>query len=188
MKSKSDFEHPELLVAEIMRRFPKRKRMSHRAIAKRFTRALRQVLLRVDGGECNRGHALPDESGLARASRGVRTEPKRKGEDARRFWSSVAPRFPSSGLLVRSFEISEWTSTALILACPESAHILIMPRSHKTRRWRMVVVANDHHVPFHDEQALDLFRRFLRREQPDWLILNGDFQDVRHEARCVRPP
>ncbi len=41
----------------------------------------------------------------------------------------------------------------------------------------MVVVANDFQIPFHDEKALALFKLFLRREQPDWLVLNGDFQD-----------
>ena len=43
--------------------------------------------------------------------------------------------------------------------------------------WQMVVVANDFQVPFHDEQALGLFKRFLKREKPRWLVLNGDFQD-----------
>jgi predicted phosphodiesterase len=46
-----------------------------------------------------------------------------------------------------------------------------------TNNWKLVVVANDFQVPFHDEKALALFRFFLRREKPDWLILNGDFQD-----------
>ena len=41
----------------------------------------------------------------------------------------------------------------------------------------MVVVANDFQIPFHDEKALALFKLFLRRERPDWLVLNGDFQD-----------
>ena len=41
----------------------------------------------------------------------------------------------------------------------------------------MVVVANDFQVPFHNQKALALFKLFLRREKPDWLILNGDFQD-----------
>ena len=41
----------------------------------------------------------------------------------------------------------------------------------------MVVVANDFQIPFHDEKALALLKLFLRRERPDWLVLNGDFQD-----------
>ena len=57
-----------------------------------------------------------------------------------------------------------------------------MPKPHKTRRWQMVVVANDFHVPFHDEGALALSRRFLRSERPDWLILNGDFIRLRPAA------
>ena len=43
--------------------------------------------------------------------------------------------------------------------------------------YQLVVIANDFQVPFHDEKALGLFKLFLRRERPDWLILNGDFQD-----------
>ena len=41
----------------------------------------------------------------------------------------------------------------------------------------MAVIANDFQIPFHHKQALKLFMRFLKHEQPDWLILNGDFQD-----------
>ncbi len=52
----------------------------------------------------------------------------------------------------------------------------------------MVVVANDFHVPFHDEQALALLRRFLRAERPDWLILNGDFQDFWEISRFDHTP
>src|SRR3989441_4697172 len=63
-----------------------------------------------------------------------------------------------------------------------------MLRPHKTRRWQMVVVGNDFHVPFHDERALALFRRFLRRKKPDWLILNGDFCDFWEISRFDRVP
>jgi len=52
-----------------------------------------------------------------------------------------------------------------------------MSQKNKPHNWQLVVVANDFQVPFHDEGALVLFRRFLQRERPDWLILNGDFQD-----------
>jgi len=38
----------------------------------------------------------------------------------------------------------------------------------------LVVIANDFQIPFHDEKALLLFKMFLRRERPDWLIMNGD--------------
>jgi hypothetical protein len=37
--------------------------------------------------------------------------------------------------------------------------------------------ANDFQVPFHDEKARTIFKLFLRRERPDWLLLNDDFQD-----------
>ena len=52
-----------------------------------------------------------------------------------------------------------------------------MPKKYKKSKWEMVVVANDFQVPFHNQKALALFKLFLRREKPDWLILNGDFQD-----------
>ena len=61
-----------------------------------------------------------------------------------------------------------------------------MPKPRKTRRWQMVVVANDFHVPFYDEGALALSRRFLRSERPDWLILNGDF--IRRRPATAAPP
>ena len=52
-----------------------------------------------------------------------------------------------------------------------------MAHRTKTSPYQLVVIANDFQIPFHDEKALLLFKMFLRRERPDWLILNGDFQD-----------
>src|SRR5437667_5051611 len=51
--------------------------------------------------------------------------------------------------------------------------------AHRTNTfpYQLAVIANDFQIPFHDERALSLFKLFLRRERPDWLILNGDFQD-----------
>src|SRR2546427_11154479 len=50
---------------------------------------------------------------------------------------------------------------------------------HRTKSpiYQVAVIANDFQIPFHDERALLLFKMFLRRERPDWLNLNGDFQD-----------
>jgi predicted phosphodiesterase len=52
-----------------------------------------------------------------------------------------------------------------------------MARRDKPTPYQLAVIANDFQVPFHDEKALLLFKLLLRRERPDWLILNGDFQD-----------
>jgi len=52
-----------------------------------------------------------------------------------------------------------------------------MRKRKKHNKWELVVIANDFQIPFHDRNALELFRAFLRNEKPDWLILNGDFQD-----------
>ena len=52
-----------------------------------------------------------------------------------------------------------------------------MAHHPKHSTYQLAVIANDFHIPFHDERALLLFKLFLRRERPDWLILNGDFQD-----------
>ena len=51
--------------------------------------------------------------------------------------------------------------------------------THRTKisPYQLAVIANDFQISFHDERALLLFKIFLRRERPDWLILNGDFQD-----------
>lgn len=63
-----------------------------------------------------------------------------------------------------------------------------MPRKRKKSVWKMVVVANDFQIPFHNQKALVLFKRFLRKEQPDWLILNGDFQDFWEISSFDRTP
>ena len=52
-----------------------------------------------------------------------------------------------------------------------------MTHRTKTSPYQLAVIANDFQIPFHDERALLLFKMFLRRERPGWLILNGDFQD-----------
>ncbi len=52
-----------------------------------------------------------------------------------------------------------------------------MARRYKPTPYQLAVVCNDLQIPFHDEKALLLFKLFLHRERPDWLILNGDFQD-----------
>ena len=55
-------------------------------------------------------------------------------------------------------------------------------------KWKLVLVANDFQIPFHDERALGLLKLFLRRKQPDWLILNGDFQDFWEISNFDRTP
>src|SRR3989454_2463867 len=52
-----------------------------------------------------------------------------------------------------------------------------MAHRPKVSSYQLAVIANDFQIPFHDEGTLLLFKMFLRRERPDWLILNGDFQD-----------
>lgn len=52
----------------------------------------------------------------------------------------------------------------------------------------MVVVANDFHVPWHDEHAVALLQLFLRKEKPEWLILNGDFTDFWEISRFDLTP
>jgi UDP-2,3-diacylglucosamine pyrophosphatase LpxH len=59
---------------------------------------------------------------------------------------------------------------------------------HPKHNWKLVVVANDFHIPFHDEAALALFRRFLREEKPKWLILNGDVHDFWEISRFDLTP
>src|SRR5947209_1005966 len=62
--------------------------------------------------------------------------------------------------------------------------------AHRTRSaaYQLAVIANDFHIPFQDERALFLFKLFLRRERPDWLILNGDFQDFWEISRYDLTP
>ncbi|PYV22403.1 MAG: hypothetical protein DMG24_16885 [Acidobacteria bacterium] len=52
-----------------------------------------------------------------------------------------------------------------------------MTHRTKTSPYQLAVIANDFQIPFQDEEALLVFKMFLRRERPDWLILNGDSQD-----------
>ena len=49
--------------------------------------------------------------------------------------------------------------------------------AHRTKTYQLAVIANDFQIPFHDEKALLLFKLFLGRERPDWLVLNGELHD-----------
>lgn len=57
-----------------------------------------------------------------------------------------------------------------------------------THNQHTVVIANDFHIPFHDRAALALLKRFLKREQPHWLILNGDLVDFWEISAFDRTP
>jgi UDP-2,3-diacylglucosamine pyrophosphatase LpxH len=55
-------------------------------------------------------------------------------------------------------------------------------------QYEMAVVANDFHVPYHDEKALKLLERFLSDQQPDIFIINGDFLDMWEISQFDRVP
>jgi predicted phosphodiesterase len=91
-------------------------------------------------------------------------------------------RSPDHGRAYRSFgrvhrdnfrRLSPWAPV------PDYENKIAVPMSRVRKRlhWQMVVVANDFQVPFHDSKCLALLNLFLENEQPDWLILNGDFHD-----------
>lgn len=63
-----------------------------------------------------------------------------------------------------------------------------MAHRRDSSTYQLAVIANDFQIPFHDERALLLFKLFLRRERPDWLILNGDFQDFWEISSFDRTP
>ncbi|MDA2921156.1 metallophosphoesterase, partial [Desulfobacterota bacterium AH_259_B03_O07] len=58
----------------------------------------------------------------------------------------------------------------------------------KQTQYEMAVVANDLHVPHHDEKALKLLERFLVDQQPDVFIINGDFLDMWEVSQFDRVP
>ena len=47
----------------------------------------------------------------------------------------------------------------------------------------MAVVANDFHVPHHDNKALKLLEIFLADQKPEVFIINGDFL-AKRESIC----
>lgn len=53
---------------------------------------------------------------------------------------------------------------------------------------RRVVVAGDFHVPFEDEDCVDLFIEFLSRVKPGGLVLNGDIGDFYILSRFDKSP
>lgn len=54
--------------------------------------------------------------------------------------------------------------------------------------YEMIVVANDFHIPFHDKKAIELLKLFLKKEQPQKLVLNGDIMDCFEISRFDKVP
>ena len=50
------------------------------------------------------------------------------------------------------------------------------------------VVANDFHGQFRDKKVCKMFMNFLRREQPDTLVLNGDIVDFYSISKFDKDP
>lgn len=53
---------------------------------------------------------------------------------------------------------------------------------------RTIVVANDHHVPFHNKAGVENWLNFCRDQQPDIIVLNGDFLDCYSISRFNKEP
>jgi len=60
--------------------------------------------------------------------------------------------------------------------------------SSKHKKYEMIVVANDFHVPFHDPKAEKLLEKFLADQKPDLFIINGDFLDMWDISSFDRTP
>lgn len=45
------------------------------------------------------------------------------------------------------------------------------------KKYKKIVILSDIHMPFHDVKTLLAVRKFIKKEQPDILILNGDIMD-----------
>lgn len=51
-----------------------------------------------------------------------------------------------------------------------------------------VAILSDIHVPYHSVEALDIAIRFLKKEKPDLLLLNGDIMDCYQLSKYNRDP
>ena len=40
------------------------------------------------------------------------------------------------------------------------------------------VVIGDCHIPYHDKDAIKAFKRFIKKEKPNTIIMNGDIIDM----------
>lgn len=50
------------------------------------------------------------------------------------------------------------------------------------------VVANDMHIPFHNAAAVDAWLDFCEDEQPEFIVINGDFLDCYSISSFPKPP
>ena len=51
-----------------------------------------------------------------------------------------------------------------------------------------VICINDLHIPFHDEKAVKLVFNFIKQQQPNELILNGDILDCYQQSKFTKDP
>ena len=61
-------------------------------------------------------------------------------------------------------------------------------RARSQKASSSIVVAGDFHFPFQDEKAVDLFLKFLVREQPGTLVINGDLLDCWEVSGFAKNP
>ena len=61
-------------------------------------------------------------------------------------------------------------------------------RVANAREWTKTVVSGDWHIPFHCNEALNLFFAFIEKEKPDRIILNGDVADNYEISKFTRDP
>ena len=58
----------------------------------------------------------------------------------------------------------------------------------EARTWEKTVVFGDVHIPFQDDVALNLVTEFIARENPDRIIINGDFADCYDVSSFSKDP
>lgn len=54
--------------------------------------------------------------------------------------------------------------------------------------YEKIVVAGDFHYPFQDDKAVDVFLKFVKQEQPNCIIINGDLADFWEISKYDRVP
>ncbi len=47
----------------------------------------------------------------------------------------------------------------------------------KLTNYEKIIIIGDHHIPYHDKKTVNILNKFLKKEKPDTLIINGDFLD-----------
>lgn len=92
-------------------------------------------------------------------------------------------KYPTKNPEIKKFHVGERVANPYNL--PQSDEIDYKPFR---LNYKKIAVLNDIHIPYHSMDALTITLDFIKKENPDCILLNGDIIDAHSLSRFVKDP